>query len=55
MPKWLAVITYVAATTLLLIVTLSLWVTLVFPAWVLLVSLHILVRTFGRRPSRPGP
>lgn len=55
MPKWLAVITYVAATTLLLTVTLSLWATLVFPAWVLLVSLHILLRTFGRRPSRPQP
>jgi hypothetical protein len=55
MPKWLSVITYVAATTLLVIVTLSLWVALVFPAWVLLVSLHILLRTFRRRPSRPTP
>ena len=54
MPKWLAIITYAAATTLLLIVTLSLWATLVFPAWVLLVSLHILLRTFGRS-SRPNP
>ena len=53
MPKWLAVLTYVAAITLLLTVTLSLWVTLVFPAWVLLVSLHILLRTFVRRPSDP--
>ena len=54
MPKWLAIITYAAATTLLLIATLSLWATLVFPAWVLLVSLHILLRTFGRS-SRPNP
>ncbi|MBG6226121.1 hypothetical protein IWX63_002708 [Arthrobacter sp. CAN_A2] len=53
MPKWLAIITYVAATTLLVISTLSLWATLVFPAWVLLVSLHILLRTFGRRAPHP--
>ena len=52
MPKWLAVVTYVAATTLLLAVTLSLWVMLVFQAWVLVVSLHILLRTFGRKPPR---
>lgn len=52
MPKWLAVVTYVAATTLLLTVTLSLWVMLVFQAWVLVVSLHILLRTFGRKPPR---
>ncbi|AOW94328.1 hypothetical protein BFN03_02690 [Rhodococcus sp. WMMA185] len=42
MPRWLAVTTYVVALTLLLVVSLSLWVTLVFPAWVLLISIYIL-------------
>ncbi|WP_072687997.1 hypothetical protein [Rhodococcus marinonascens] len=46
MPRWLAVTTYILALTLLLIVSLSLWVTLVFPAWVLMISIYILV---GRR------
>ncbi|RVW05708.1 hypothetical protein [Rhodococcus xishaensis] len=43
MPRWLAVTTYVLALTLLLVVSLSLWVTLVFPAWVLVISVYILV------------
>ena len=44
MPRWLGVITYVLATALLLVINLSLWVTLIFPAWVLFVSVFILVR-----------
>lgn len=43
MPRWLVVITYLLALTLLVVVSLSLWVTLVFPAWVLLISVFILV------------
>ena len=35
MPRWLAVVTYLVAAALLVVTTLSLWVTLVFPAWVL--------------------
>jgi hypothetical protein len=44
MPRWLAVITYLLALALLLVTNLSLWVPLVFPAWVLLISVIILVR-----------
>jgi hypothetical protein len=45
MPRWLAVLTYGLALTLLLVTTLSLWATLVFPAWVLVVSVLFLVRS----------
>jgi hypothetical protein len=46
MPRWLVVGTYVLALALLLVITLSLWVTLVFPSWVCLVSVLILKATF---------
>jgi len=42
MPRWLVGVTYALALMLLVVTTLSLWTTLVFPAWVLLVSLLIL-------------
>jgi hypothetical protein len=48
MPRWLVVGTYVLALVLLLVVTLSVWVTLVFPAWVCVVSGLILVATLRR-------
>ena len=44
MPRWLAAATYALAAVLLFVISLSLWVALVFPAWVLMVSLLILVR-----------
>jgi len=42
MPRWLAVITYLLALALLVVVNYSPWITLVFPAWVILISLFIL-------------
>ena len=44
MPKWLVLTTYVLAVGLLIASDVSLWLTLVFPGWVLLVSLLALVR-----------
>lgn len=44
MPRWLVAMTYLLALAMLVIVNLSLWVTLVFPTWVLVVSIDILVR-----------
>jgi hypothetical protein len=44
MPRWLAAATYALAAVLLFVISLSLWVALVFPAWVFIVSLLILVR-----------
>ena len=43
MPRWLAVITYGAAAILLVTLSFSLWVALVFPVWVLIISMTILV------------
>jgi hypothetical protein len=49
MPRWLVATTYLLALAMLVIVNLNLWVTLLFPAWVLAVSLHVLIR-----PSSAG-
>ena len=53
MPRWLAVVTYLLAVVLLLVVSRSLWITLVFPAWVCGVSMFILIR--NRTVRRLGP
>jgi hypothetical protein len=47
MRRALAVLTYVLALVLLLSIGLSIWVVLIFPAWVLLVSVIVLVRSFN--------
>jgi hypothetical protein len=52
MPRWMALLTYALALVLLFIFTQSQWVILVFPAWVFLVSVYILVTHLaGRRPA----
>ncbi|QSE90758.1 hypothetical protein JWS13_20080 [Rhodococcus pseudokoreensis] len=51
MPRWLAVATYLLSLTLLVVVSFSLWVTLVFPAWVMVISVYIL--TVDRPASLP--
>jgi hypothetical protein len=52
MPRWMALLTYVVALVLLFIVTQASWVILVFPAWVFMVSVYILVTHLaGRRPD----
>jgi hypothetical protein len=48
MPRWLAVLTYGLALVLLFVTTLSLWATLVFPAWVFVVSVLFLGRSSSR-------
>jgi hypothetical protein len=52
MPRWLVVTTYLLAAALLVATSLSVWTTLVFPGWVLLVSVLVLVRSF--RAERSG-
>ncbi|HEU5485300.1 MAG TPA: hypothetical protein VFU98_10360 [Microlunatus sp.] len=54
MPRWLAAVTYLVALALLLVVNLSMWITLLFPAWVCLVSVVILVSS-SRRAGGPTP
>jgi hypothetical protein len=43
MPRWLALLTYALAVALLLTISSDLWVTLIFPGWVCVVSLYILI------------
>lgn len=49
MPRWLVIVTYLVALGLLLASDISMWLTLAFPAWVLVVSVLLLIR----RPSAP--
>jgi hypothetical protein len=44
MPRWLVGVTYVVAVGLLLASDISMWLTLAFPIWVLVVSILLLVR-----------
>lgn len=44
MPRWLVAISYLSGLALLIISDVSMWVTLVFPVWVLVVSLVMLTR-----------
>lgn len=55
MPRWLAFVTYAVAIVLLVVTTLSLWVTLIFPAWVLGVSVLILVQNYRRTRTHDEP
>ncbi|MEV2222302.1 hypothetical protein AB0E01_20800 [Nocardia vinacea] len=48
MPRWLAGLSYLAAVALLVASETSRWMTLAFPAWVLVVSVLILVRSASR-------
>jgi hypothetical protein len=51
MPRWLAFLTYGVALALLVSVSFSLWLSLLFPAWVLLVSVYILYLNFRGKES----
>jgi MFS family permease len=50
LPRWLAVLTVVLALTLLITIGYSQWLALIFPVWMLVVSILILITNF-RRPS----
>lgn len=45
MPDWLVVVTYLVALSVLVAGDISLWMTMAFPGWVLVVSLVILVQS----------
>ena len=49
----LALLTYALALILLLSISLSLWVTLIFPGWVFVISSYILVLNLRMRPTIP--
>jgi len=51
MPRWLVFLTYGLALLLLLSIGFSLWMTLIFPAWVLVISVSILVWNLRTRSA----
>ena len=54
MPRWLVFLTYGLALVLLLSIGFSLWVTLIFPGWVLAISVYILVLNLRSRGTEDG-
>jgi hypothetical protein len=55
MHRGLALLTYALALILLLSISLSLWVSLIFPGWVLIVSIYILVLNLRRSEEEQPP
>lgn len=53
MPPWLVVLTFASALVLLVSISLNRWMVMVFPSWVLLVSVFILVRNYRNEHSPP--
>lgn len=49
MPRWLVILTYLLAGILLLVINLSLWITLILPGWVFIISVFILVMNYRRQ------
>jgi len=54
MPRWLCFASYAAALLLFVSLSLSLWMVLWFPAWVLCVSIYFLVVSYRRASSGDG-
>ena len=52
-PRWLAAVGYLTAAALLLTVGVIPWLELLFPAWVFVFSIHILVVTMRARSASP--
>jgi len=46
MPRWLALLTFLTAMTLLIGISFYSWITLLFPIWVLVISAYILVLNY---------
>jgi hypothetical protein len=51
MPRWMAFLGYALALLLLLSIGYISWISLVFPLWVLLISLYILVENYRRKAA----
>ena len=54
MPRWLAILTYLTALTLIIGVAFWPWSTLFFPIWVFVVSLYILVLNYRYKRENDG-
>ncbi|HUH72478.1 MAG TPA: hypothetical protein VLZ05_28730 [Mycobacterium sp.] len=55
MPRWLVVVSYLVALALLIASDVSMWLTMAFPVWVLVVSALILLRSGFIDAQRVGP
>ncbi|WP_448811740.1 hypothetical protein [Agromyces bauzanensis] len=53
LPKWVSLFTYAVAAGLLFVLSLSIWVALIFPAWAFAISVFLLARDFGK-PAQPA-
>jgi len=51
MPRWLVFVTYALALVVLLSISLNIWFTLTFPAWVFVISVYILVGNLRNRST----
>jgi hypothetical protein len=54
MPRWLAFVTYLLAAVLLISIGFTPWVVLVFPAWVLAISVAVLILNYRRTYDQEG-
>ena len=52
MPRWMVALTYVSALLLLFSINYNRWMVMVFPGWVLLVSILVLLRNYRRGDPR---
>ncbi len=55
LPRWMSILGYALAVLLLLSIGYILWVSLVFPLWVLLISVHILIANLSQPPGITDP
>jgi hypothetical protein len=53
-PRWMALLGYILALLLLVSISRVSWVILVFPLWILLISVHILIENFRRKSAGHG-
>jgi hypothetical protein len=54
-PRWMAILGFLSALFLLLSLNFFVWAPIVFPLWILLISIHILVSNLKTNKSEPVP
>jgi L-asparagine transporter-like permease len=53
-PRWLTILTFIVGLAFLLFASILRWARFLFPAWVLLVSVYILVLNYRQTKAREG-
>jgi hypothetical protein len=54
MPRWLAFLTFLTALSLLIGIAIFPWITLIFPVWVFIISVYILLLTYRYKQEYDG-